>query len=717
MSARPRTNDRLLSRFGTFPRCAPLFAAPSLRPHKHNIGIVVGMFSPSLQLVRMLVFLCLMLTCRTALAAAPRDEKVLSADDYPTLQAAIDALAGGGAVALGPRVYKLTSPLRLHSGQSLIGQAGLSRVIWSGDDQPVIEVRGVEGPVTSRIEVSSEGTISVDSAFLRGRAYVRVIAGRGSEIPVHEELEVLETSAGARPKMRLQLEYPSGAELVEFSPVQNILISGISIDGKNSAESGVVVRNAVDVEIRDCAIANTRYGIYASDAYRLFIANNKIEATSIAAIAVVRSSGGTIQNNKLMSSMETGIFCGFGCWSFRIDGNYINATGIRDDAGNGGGDGMTFFGAGNLLISNNMIVRAGCYGIWAVRHFSHAILHGNAIIGGITGAIFLNGHPASLGTAGTVQIGENVIVNNIGASVLLSPARRAVVRENIVGGRPKRAGVLTYGEFGEPERDTRIGDNIVLRKSAGERDEQLDKGDVVTVDRPLWPRAIPSPLQWEEFADYAIRGVPTNECVRVEGIGIDRQGACLVVRDGIIKPVDEHLNPLLLQTLNLIKDVKTTIADDRIPERGKAIQLAAGQLEAELAVIDGPTLTKHVTPGVTTIKSRRLSGFVRLDIYADNTRVAILPLWKTSEIQLVTWQVSLDPEVSVTFDLPAAGRYRFVLIDEGGAAAPQRTIDIPYLELVHGAWPFPLRTPMTQRISRNIRWDKGETVRSGEDFR
>jgi len=603
------------------------------------------------------------------------------------IQSRLDALNGPGTVMLEPRTYEVATTIELRSGQVLTGVEGATLLRWTGGIAPVIRARGSSGGLI--------GTATPDASRIgyalrfQGVApeHVRVSQAWDSDVPLHELARVRRSEGKAVLADRLLGDFRAGAELRAIVPNERARIVALTIDGGSTASAGVALIDTDNAEVRNCTIENARLGIEISDSYFPSVLQNFIRRSGDYGISVIRSTGVQIVRNSIVETFGTGVLLRGGVWEARVDSNDVVGTSTYDE----GGDGITIYGAGNVVVSNNRILRTACYGLWAIRHVYNLILQNNIVVGGGTGGLHFNSSPLSNATVRGIQLIGNIVVGNHGTAIILNPARDVVATQNIVDGHANRDGVLAYGQYGKELINSAIRDNIVYRDPSSAADPAVDVGGWKVPSHPLWPDRVPSPVDWERFIDYLVRGVPTKMAVRVESVGLGTAGAWLRIDGGRVIVTDQDGRPTPPAAFDLLRDAAAT--------RPPRVVMPPGSSELELASLPGDVVRTRLGGGVATLTHPAGDGRYRIDVYADAQRIAISPFQKATRVQVTDSYFVADPSVNTTIQLgTTASRYRFVLIDQSGDPAGNRDVAIAAMQLIAGSWPFPLDIPIRQYI-------------------
>ena len=199
-------------------------------------------------------------------------------DDFLSIHDAIQSLQGSGVIVLGDGDYFINSTIVLSSGQSIVGQGSTrSRLIWEGEQGPVISIHGEVGERVGEIASNSNERIKLkvlNGFNQRGvvgglnKPYfgpVRIYSGRSpgvDAIPLHEYSEIINTNGEYVLKNRLQLDYGNQAEVFKFYPSKDNQLNNFSILGEAKPVRGIEIFNSVNVEIERVNIAGVQTGIY-----------------------------------------------------------------------------------------------------------------------------------------------------------------------------------------------------------------------------------------------------------------------------------------------------------------------------------------------------------------------------------------------------------------------------------------------------------------------
>lgn len=357
------------------------------------------------------------------------------------------------------------------------------------------------------------------------------------------------------------------------------------------------------------------------------VKGSRIVRAKKSAVRVQTSTNIDIIDNIFSDLDQTGIFCGYGCWLLRVNGNEISGTGYR-----GYGDGLTLVGGGNIMVTNNKILSPGCYGIWSPRLTSKMVFENNVIVGGVTSAMHFNGRHNSHGSVEGVVVGSNIIENNSGHSILFNPLRNSVVKNNIVEGLHARDAVFSYGEFGEKELNSISKENIVFRDvDKYKAQKTFDENQLVVWGAETWPDRIPNGLYIEDFKWYVSRGFEALEPVFVEGIGLEGKGAFLIYKKGDLIPVYKDGEKFDLKAYSILEN--TPLGSEANANLNARTLKLGDAARVKLLDISGKAFDEAIGgDGLVTFHlESELNTNYRVDIYADGLRVGILPITRKSK--------------------------------------------------------------------------------------
>jgi len=255
---------------------------------------------------------------------------------------------------------------------------------------------------------------------------VEIIKSDGTQ---REENDLMNTSGGYRLRRRPFLYYPSGADVYALHSVDDVTIRDLRIDA-NVAYYGVYLNYARNFRMEDSTVSGSTFGVFARDAFRTTITRSRFKAPSLIGIRFESSTVGDITDSTVIDSLQTGIsIC---AWSsvFTVKGNEIDGTGVTQDNGIiSGGDGIgvsqTFF----VVVTDNRVLGANCYGFEIGDQAQDTVLAGNMILGGLTGAVVENN--GGTNAAREAVVVANVLANNNGGSIGLYPGTDTDLLHNI----------------------------------------------------------------------------------------------------------------------------------------------------------------------------------------------------------------------------------------------------------------------------------------------
>lgn len=352
-----------------------------------------------------------------------------------------------GTIVVTPGTYDLADTIDLTSAQSMHGQYGQSVIRWTGPlGKSMIRINGTKGPLVGTMtanHVAQSATIS-QTTPLGPVELSKVVNG----IKQREDNVVVANAQGVRTLLRRPiLLYPEGADLYALAAANAVTIEGLTFDGTgapNVALAAVELNLATNFRMQNCVIHHSDLGVWARESFRITVERSHIESTRTAALRVEGSTVATLRRNVLLNAGRTGISLADGVWICNLIDNDILGTVLDGEGIPNGGDGVNASSGGQLHISNNRILGAGCYGIWLSNFVDGVVIANNTITGGITAAVVLSSGTEIVREA--VIVG-NIITNNNGGSIALAPGGTVAITNNAL--TMIRGGGVSGEEAGE----------------------------------------------------------------------------------------------------------------------------------------------------------------------------------------------------------------------------------------------------------------------------
>jgi len=285
------------------------------------------------------------------------------------LNTAVFALVLTGYLRLGLHraLWGLKSPARLAlAGSLLIAVLGGTGAAWS------------QRPPTMRITGVYEGPLVIDSP----RRVVGVIGSvvRGGIVIRSDDVVVRDVAVVGG-------EYGISVDDSERVVLDGVAVTSAVLDGIHVRRSSVQIRDCVveslqspyaqgiDISfaadlpgslVQGCRISGMREGIVSHFA-NVNVSKNRIDSTSLRAIAVTEMSMGTVQGNQVEDAVGVGIFCG-DFSHCRIAGNAVVRTTADPDSDEGSRQGFAIqshYGAVATLSGNVIVDSPGGVGVFA----------------------------------------------------------------------------------------------------------------------------------------------------------------------------------------------------------------------------------------------------------------------------------------------------------------------------------------------------------------
>jgi hypothetical protein len=171
---------------------------------------------------------------------------------------------------------------------------------------------------------------------------------------------------------------------------------------------GIDYRGVINGTISNVTVKNHFIGIHLYDSHRIEISSSHLERNRNG-IQVNRTSLLDIINSRVIDSYRTGIFI-TKAYNVKILGNTIESTALRQG---GGGDSISAYTTTNLMISNNMISRSGCFGMWIMFNTQNVLVSDNIVTSGVTGACQVDSpNPGAKTFSNAFLITNNIFTTN-----------------------------------------------------------------------------------------------------------------------------------------------------------------------------------------------------------------------------------------------------------------------------------------------------------------
>lgn len=316
----------------------------------------------------------------TAPQSLPGARAVIQAANYPTLQAALDAIPEeGGVVELPPGTFEITEPLKLLKGEVLLRGCGSATHIVNKNEagEPALIVRHPEFPE------KKDGKLRkwrVQIADLRITGNEK--SGHGIEANYVQEIFIHGVTVSHHGKHGIFLDY-----CYEDPRVSDCLIT-------YNKQTGLEIVGCHDIVVCGNQFEENLDAVRCIDAFNLCMTGNNVDDHLRHGVVIENTYGSVVSGNMIEECNDTGIILDRDCYGITLSANVI---------------------AHEMKCGIDLRDAHGC----AVTGNSFPLVHDRAVvIGKGSGRIPVVGNAFSDSYIGTAQTKRPVLVDPSGGLVI-----------------------------------------------------------------------------------------------------------------------------------------------------------------------------------------------------------------------------------------------------------------------------------------------------------
>ena len=247
---------------------------------------------------------------------------------------------------------------------------------------------------------------------------------------------------------------------VENSPVEDVEISGITLDGQNkpfsvSGRPGLIrARTANRLKISNCFFMNSsQAGIDLELAAGIISANefwnNKVALNSVSGTGLI------ISNNYIRDSRDNGIIVSRGTKGF--DGTIVKSNRIytvNNETGGSGqfGNAIMLYRLDSVIVTENVISSANYSGIRA-NACSNVAITGTQILYNRECAIFVENPWVAAGVPYQGIVVTNNSIFDSGEGIKINNPEIKNIRTSVIGNTIQNVNTKTFSEWSSPDRN------------------------------------------------------------------------------------------------------------------------------------------------------------------------------------------------------------------------------------------------------------------------
>ncbi|MBL9083852.1 MAG: right-handed parallel beta-helix repeat-containing protein [Planctomycetales bacterium] len=239
----------------------------------------------------------------------PGARAVIQAANYPTLQAALDAIPEeGGVVELPPGVFEITEPLKLLKGEVLLRGCGSATHIVNKNEagEPALVVRHPEFPE------KKDGKLRkwrVQIADLRITGNEK--SGHGIEANYVQEIFIHGVTVSYHGKHGIFLDY-----CYEDPRVSDCLIT-------YNKQTGLEIVGCHDIVVCGNHFEENLDAVRCIDAYNLCMTGNNVDDHLRYGVVIENTYGSVVSGNMIEECNDTGIILDRDCYGITLSANVI----------------------------------------------------------------------------------------------------------------------------------------------------------------------------------------------------------------------------------------------------------------------------------------------------------------------------------------------------------------------------------------------------------
>lgn len=390
-----------------------------------------------------------------ATVGPPKPPKaVIDAANYPTLQAAFDAVPdGGGMVRLPPGDFEITEPLRLSRGDVRIEGAGAATHLINRNEsgEPALLIRPASFPADRRARI---WRVQIGNFRISGNPK----SGDGIRFEAVQELFV--------ENMSIDHNGQHGIHTIQCSENPRIVSCNITYNGR----AGINLIGAHDIVVSANQLEENQDGVRCIDGFNLNLTGNNIDDHPRHAVVIENTHSSVLSGNMIEQCKDIAIILDRDCFGFSMSANTI-ASCVKG--------GINLRDAWGCSITGNNFTRVYDYSVQVGANSGRVAIVGNTFsntfVGG--GKVKFPVHhpdPQRIDDASGIVIAgaaDVVISGNMfsglsrQAVVARGEAQRLMVHNNIVNDVNTRGETTPAIDLGS-SRDSVMKDNMVSSQPA-----------------------------------------------------------------------------------------------------------------------------------------------------------------------------------------------------------------------------------------------------------
>lgn len=240
----------------------------------------------------------------------PGARAVVEAADYPSLQAALDAVpAEGGVVRLPPGTFEITAPLVLTRGDVLVQGAGSATHIVNKNTagEPALVVRHAEHDPAKRDRKQNLWRVQLSNFRITGNPE----SGHGIEATFVNEIYIEGVTVSYHGKHGILLDH-----CYEDPRVSDSLMT-------YNKQTGLEILGCHDIVVCGNQFEENLDGLRCLDAYNLCMTGNNVDDHLRHGVVIENTYGSVVSGNMIEECQDTGIVLDRDCYGITISANVI----------------------------------------------------------------------------------------------------------------------------------------------------------------------------------------------------------------------------------------------------------------------------------------------------------------------------------------------------------------------------------------------------------
>lgn len=240
----------------------------------------------------------------------PGARAAVEAIDYPSLQAALDALpAEGGVVRLPPGTFEITAPLVLTKGDVLLQGAGTATHIVNKNTagEPALVIRHPELDPVKRDRKQNLWRVQLSDFRITGNPD----SGHGIEATFVNEIYIEGVTISYHGKHGILLDH-----CYEDPRVSDSLIT-------YNKQTGLEILGCHDIVVCGNHFEENLDALRCLDAYNLCMSGNNVDDHLRHGVVIENTYGSVVSGNMIEECQDTGIILDRDCYGITISANVI----------------------------------------------------------------------------------------------------------------------------------------------------------------------------------------------------------------------------------------------------------------------------------------------------------------------------------------------------------------------------------------------------------